>query len=213
MGGKSKFGAPPLMTWVTGKKSFDESLRTSGSPLEQSINKGVLKAIGHGPKGKKKGGGSSSGVDSTTGMMMQYMSQMQAQQASQAEAARQAQEAAFIESQKQAAASAAQQGELGSQQVLEQTGAMQQARDITAKEAQQRAYGAIGQSAVGEGFDINQAKQQQLSNIAGTGNIPYTSSAKLPFYGYNQNQDSGATGKYANIFSMPKTKGLTLGGI
>jgi len=211
MGGKSKFGAPPLMTWVTGKKSFKDSLRTSGSPLEQSINKAI---VGSG-KNKKGGGGKNGGggVDPSTGMMMEYMSQMQAQQASQAEAARQAQKAAFIESQKQAAASAAQQGELGSQQMLEQTGAMQQARDITAKEAQQRAYGAIGQSAVGEGFDINQAKQQQLSNIAGTGNIPYTSSAKLPFYGYNQNQDSGATGKYANIFSMPKTKGLTFGGI
>jgi hypothetical protein len=188
-----------------------QAFKYAGGPLEQKLHRSIDKAIG-GSKVKQKNGGNK-GIDPSTGMMMQYMSQMQAQQAEQASAARQAQQAAFIESQKQAAASAAQQGELGSQQMLEQTGAMQQARDITAKEAQQRAYGAIGQSAVGEGFDINQAKQQQLSNIAGTGNIPYTSSAKLPFYGYNQNQDSGATGKYANIFSMPKTKGLTLGGI
>jgi len=158
------------------------------------------------PKSKRKPSGP------TADPMMEYMSQMQAQQAAQAEAARKAQEEAFIESQKQSAAAAAQQGELGAKQLLAQTGAMQQARDIAAKEAQQQAYGSMGKSAVGEGFDINQAKQQQLANVAGTGNIPSASASKLPFYGFDQNQDSGATGKYANIFNLPKTKGLTFGG-
>jgi hypothetical protein len=154
------------------------------------------------PKPKKE--------ESTYDPMMAYMAQMQSQQAAQAEAARKAQEAALIETQKQSALASAQQGELGAQQTLSQAGIMQQARDIAAKESQKRSLSAIGESAVGEGFDINQAKQQQMANIGGTGTMP--SSAKLPFYGYNQNQDSGATGKYANIFNLPKTQGITFGG-
>jgi hypothetical protein len=208
MGGKSKFGAPPLMTWVTGKKSFKDSLRTSGSPLEQSINKAI---VGSGKNKKSDSGGGSK--NQPQDQMNKYMSKMQADQAKQFEAAREAQKQAFIDSQKQSAGLTAQQGELAAQQMLQQTGAMQQARDISAKEAQQRAYNVLGQSSVGDGFDINQAKQQQLANITGTGDIPSASASNLPFYGYNQNQDSGATGKYANIFSMPKTKGLTFGGI
>jgi hypothetical protein len=183
-------------------------LRTSGSPLEQSINKAI---VGSGKNKKSDSGGGSKSEPQD--QMNKYMSKMQADQAKQFAAAREAQKQAFIDSQKQSATLAEQQGELAAQQMLQQAGAMQQARDISAKEAQQKAYGAMGQSAVGELFDINQAKQQQLANIAGTGNIPSTSTSSLPFYGYNQNQDSGATGKYANIFSMPKTKGLTFGGI
>jgi hypothetical protein len=160
--------------------------------------------------GTKTKGKRSSGDGTPVDPMMGYMSQMQAQQAAQAEAARKAQEEAFIESQKQSALSAARQGELGAQQILSQAGAMQQARDLASQQKQQQAYGAMGESAVGAGFDINQAKQQQMANIGGTGTIP--SSAKLPFYGYDQNQDSGATGKYANIFNLPKTQGITFGG-
>jgi hypothetical protein len=156
------------------------------------------------PKSKRKRSGPAADP------MMEYMSQMQAQQAAQAEAARKAQEEAFIESQKQSALSAARQGELGAQQILSQAGSMQQARDLAAQQKQQQAYGAMGESAVGEGFDVNQAKQQQMANIGGTGTMP--SGAKLPFYGYDQNQDSGATGKYANIFNLPKTQGITFGG-
>jgi hypothetical protein len=156
------------------------------------------------PKSKRKPSGPAADP------MMEYMSQMQAQQAAQAEAARKAQEEAFIESQKQSALSAARQGELGAQQILSQAGSMQQARDLAAQQKQQQAYGAMGESAVGAGFDVNQAKQQQMANIGGTGTMP--SSAKLPFYGYDQNQDSGATGKYANIFNLPKTQGITFGG-
>jgi hypothetical protein len=158
------------------------------------------------PKPKKQ--------ESTVDPMMAYMAKMlnnpQTGQIAQAEAARKAQEKALIETQKQSALASAQQGELGAQQTLSQAGIMQQARDIAAQQKQQKAYGAIGESAVGEGFDINQAKQQQMANIGGTGAMP--SSAKLPFYGYNQNQDSGATGKYANIFNLPKTQGITFGG-
>lgn len=187
-----------------------QAFKYAGTPSHQAFNRWIDKQIGGKKGGKSKGGGGGGKIDPTTGMMMEYMSQMQAQQAAQAEEARKAQEEAFIESQKQSAFSAAKQGELGAQQMLAQTGAMQQARDIAAKQAQEKAYGAIGESAVGTGFDINQAKQQQMANIGGTGTMP--SSVKLPFYGYDQNQDSGATGKYANIFNLPKTQGITFGG-
>lgn len=36
----------PLSGWVTGKKSFNESLKTDGMPLERKINQWILKSIG-----------------------------------------------------------------------------------------------------------------------------------------------------------------------
>lgn len=215
MGGKSKFGAPPLMTWVTGKKSFDESLRTSGSPLEQSINKGVLKAIGRGPKDNKKDSSNKkSSGDSSNNKMADYMSEMGKTQAKQFQLARKAQREAFLESQRQSAQLSAQQGELAAKQMLAQTGAMQQARDISAKEAQQKAYGSMGQSAIGEGFDINQAKQEQLANLSGTGAIPTTSSST--FYGIDTAktaQPAIAPKKPANVFALPEYQTIKFGGM
>jgi hypothetical protein len=57
MGGTVKKFIPrslPLQGWVTGKKSFNESLRTDGNQIEQGINKWVLNAVG---QGERKGGG------------------------------------------------------------------------------------------------------------------------------------------------------------
>ena len=57
MGGTFKKFIPrslPLQGWVTGKKSFNESLRTDGNQIEQGINKWVLNAIG---QGEHKSGG------------------------------------------------------------------------------------------------------------------------------------------------------------
>ena len=142
--------------------------------------------------------------------MMVYMAQMQAQQAAQAAAALKAQKEALIETQKQSALASAQQGELGAQQTLSQAGIMQQARDISAKEAQQRLSNAVGESAVGAGFDVNQVKQQQMANISGIGAIPQT--AKLPFYGMNAIDDSYKSGNSANTFNLPKNSGITFGG-
>ena len=209
-----KFGAPPLMTWVTGKKSFKDSLRTSGSPLEQAINKSIVGAGA--TKKKPSGGGGGRGKDGKQKYdpMMAYLSDMQAQQAAQAEASRQAQQQAILESQQQSAAIAAQQGELGAQQMLAQTGAMQQARDISAKEAQQKAYGSLGQSAIGEGFDINQARQEQLANLSGTGLMPTTSST--PFYSMDvakTNQPAISPKKPANVFALPEYQSIKFGGM
>lgn len=157
---------------------------------------------GRKPKQKKQ--------ESTVDPMLEYLKQMSKQQTVVVKDVDTAQKEALLESQRQSALASAQQGELGARQTLSQAGIMQQARDLASQQKQQQAYGAMGESAVGAGFDINQAKQQQMANIGGTGAMP--SSAKLPFYGYDQNQDSGATGKYANIFNLPKTQGITFGG-
>jgi hypothetical protein len=146
-----------------------QAFKYAGTPSHQAFNRWIDKQIGGKKGGGKKGGGGGGKIDPTTGMMMEYMSQMQAQQAAQAEAARKAQEEAFIESQKQSALSAARQGELGAQQILSQAGSMQQARDLAAQQKQQQAYGAMGESAVGAGFDVNQAKQQQMANTRAEG--------------------------------------------
>lgn len=144
--------------------------------------------------------------------MMAFMSQMQSNQAAQAEAARQAQQQALLEAQQQSAFAQAKQGEMGAQQFLSQTGAMQQAKDIAAQQAQQQAYGTAGTSAIGGGFDIGKAHQEQTANLAGTGNIPTTSN--LPFYGMDTaNTGAGATGKPVNVFALPKYETIKFGGI
>ena len=44
MGGNFLAKSLPLQGWVTGKKSFAESLKTDGGGWEQRINRGILKA-------------------------------------------------------------------------------------------------------------------------------------------------------------------------
>jgi hypothetical protein len=171
-----------------------------GSKFQKSID--PIGAWAHGRFQKSKPGkkGKGGGGGSTYDPMMEYMSQMQSNQAAQAEAARKAQEEAFIEAQKQSALAQARQGEMGAQQFLSQAGAMQQAV-------------AAGESAIGSGYDISKARQEQLANLAGTGTMP--TSAKLPFYGMadTTNAGAGATGRSANIFNLPKTSDIKFGGM
>jgi hypothetical protein len=141
--------------------------------------------------------------------MMAYMAQMQSAQAAQAEAARKAQEEAILETQRQSALASARQGEMAAQQTLSQAGAMQQAKDIAAQQAQKQASTAAGESAIGGGFDVSKARQEQMANLAGTGAIP---SAKLPFYGMGDASTMTPTARSANVFNLPKSSGLTFGG-
>jgi hypothetical protein len=100
---------------------------------------------------------------------------------------------------------------MGAQQSLSQAGSMQQAKDISAQQAQQQAASAAGASAIGVGFDIAKAQQEQSANLAGAGAIPST--APLPFYGMDSmNAGAGSTGKSSNLFNLPKTSGITFGG-
>ena len=143
--------------------------------------------------------------------MMAYMSQMQAQQQAQAESARQAQQQAFLEAQKQSAMASERQGETGAQQFLSQAGAMQQAKDISAQQAQQKAYQTAGTSAIGGGFDIGKAQQEQAANLAGMGAIP--TGAALPFYGMSDSTTTTPATRSANIFNLPKTSNIKFGGV
>jgi hypothetical protein len=158
-------------------------------------------------KKKKKSGGATPPPDP----MLAYMSQMQAQQQAQAESARQAQQQAFLEAQKQSAMASERQGETGAQQFLSQAGAMQQAKDISAQQAQQKAYQTAGTSAIGGGFDIGKAQQEQAANLAGMGAIP--TGAALPFYGMSDSTTTTPATRSANIFNLPKTSNIKFGGV
>jgi hypothetical protein len=159
---------------------------------------------------KKKSGGGADGTGKYDPMMA-YMSQMQAQQQAQAEAARAAQQAAFLEAQKQSAMASERQGETGAQQFLSQAGTMQQAKDISAQQAQQKAYQTAGISAIGGGFDIAKSQQEQAANLAGMGAIP--TSAALPFYGMSDSTTTTPATRSANIFNLPKTSNIKFGGV
>lgn len=176
--------------------------------IEESI--GLKKAVLGSKGGKKKKSGGGGGGGTKYDPMMAFMSQMQSNQAAQAEAARQAQQEALLESQRQSALSSARQGEIGAQQTISQAGAMQQAKDIAALQAQQQAATAAGTSAIGGAYDIGKAQQEQTANLAGIGAIP--TGAALPFYGMGETQTTPVT-RSANIFNLPKTTDIKFGGI
>ncbi len=141
--------------------------------------------------------------------MMMYFIQMQNQQAQQAEQARKAQEEALTQAQQQTALSTAKQGETAAQQSLFGAGAMVQAKDIEAQEQQQKESAAAGTSAIGQGYDITKARQEQIANLTSQGITP----GSLPFYGYDSaNTGVGGTGRPVNVFNLPKTTGITFGG-
>ena len=83
MGGNKILGVKtpeiPLSSFLFKGKSFDESLRTSGSPIEQSINKWLLKEVVKPVKGWFGGGGGSSYAPMTKGLSSnpQYFAQQQ----------------------------------------------------------------------------------------------------------------------------------------
>lgn len=214
MGGVTKKVIPkslPLQGWVTGKKSFATSLKTDGSPIEQGINKAVLKASGYKSGDGKKSGGSGGSTGSSGDPMLKYMKQMQKQQDKQAALAMESQRQALLDAQRQSASSSALQGQMAAQQMLSQAGAMQQAKDIAALQAQQQASSAAGQAAIGGGYDIAKAQQEQAANLAGTGTIP--TGATLPFYGMSDTiTTTPTTIRSANLFNLPKTSDLKFGG-
>jgi hypothetical protein len=152
------------------------------------------------------GGGGGGGADQSQydPAMMMYFSQMQSQQAAQAEATRKAQEDALAEARKQSASTTAQQAEQSAQQQISQDAATQKAKELEEQKAQQNIYAATGQSAIGGGFDINKARQEQLANIA--------SGINLPFYNESSNTGASGTGRPANVFNLPKTTGIKFGG-
>ena len=176
-------------SWIAGKQPF--SLDKNYGKLQWNL-----------------GGGSSGGSGTSSSQydpaMMMYFSQMQSQQAAQAEAARKAQEDALAEARKQSASMTAQQAEQAAQQQISQDATTQKAKELEEQRQQQAAYTAAGQSAIGGGFDVNMARQEQLANLA--------SGINLPFYNESANTGAGGTGRAANVFNLPKTTGIIFGG-
>jgi hypothetical protein len=175
-------------SWIAGKKPF--TLDKNFGKLQWNLG----------------GGGGGGGADQSQydPAMMMYFSQMQTQQAAQAEATRKAQEEALTEAQKQSASATSQLAEQTAQQQIFQDDATRKAKELEDQKARQNAYAAAGQSAIGGGFDINKARQEQLANIASGGN--------LPFYNESSNTGASGTGRPANVFNLPKTTGIKFGG-
>lgn len=177
-------------SWIAGKQPF--SLDKNYGKLQWNL-----------------GGGSSSGSGTSSSQydpaMMMYFSNMQSQQAAQAEAARKAQEDALTESQKQSASMTAQQAESSAQQQISQEEATRKAKELEDQRTQQTGYLAAANAAIGAGYDVNRARQEQLANLA--------SGINLPAYGYESaNTGAGGTGRAANVFNLPKTTGIKFGG-
>jgi hypothetical protein len=76
-------GSLPLQGFITGKKSFSESLKTDGSPIEQRINRGVLKAFGDGGGGGSYYNSKRSQLYNPNAMMAQQNQMLQNMQAQQ----------------------------------------------------------------------------------------------------------------------------------
>jgi hypothetical protein len=176
-------------SWAAGKKPFQ---------FDKNYGKLQWNLGGSGGGG---GGTSKSQYDPA---MMMYFSQMQTQQAAQAEATRKAQEEALDEAKKQSASTTSQLAEQAAQQQISQDEATRKAKELEEQKAQQNIYANAGQSAIGGNFDINKARQDQLANIA--------SGINLPFYNESSNTGASGTGRPANVFNLPKTTGIKFGG-
>lgn len=167
------------------------------------------------PKSKKKP--NSGKVKSDP--MMDYLSQMQAQQDAQIAQAAEAQRQALLQSQMAAGSQAEQMGESAAQQQLATMGSMQSIRDANARLAAQQAQATAGQQATGGGFDFNKSREEALANLgAASGMLPNTYS-NAPTTSVNPalaglvNQGAGAAAKKANMFSLPSSSDLKFGGV
>lgn len=182
------------MRLIQGDNIWRAVTQNAGTPAQRGLHQWINKQYKSATSGGG-GGGSDSGGSQYDPAMMMYFSNMQSQQAAQARAAEEAQRQALSESQEQAAIAATKQAEVDSLQQLSQAEGMQQAKDISALQQQKKSYGSAGQSAIGDGYDINKAKQEQLYNISQSDSI------KKP-----------STMKTANIFNMPRSSDIKFGG-
>lgn len=210
MGGsfKKTLSKSPIQTigmrLIQGDNIWRAVTQNAGTPAQRGLHQWINKQYKSATSGGG-GGGSDSGGSQYDPAMMMYFSQMQSQQAAQAEAARKAQEDALTEAQKQSASMTAQQAETSAQQQISQEEATRKAKELEDQRTQQTGYSAAANAAIGAGYDVNRARQEQLANLA--------SGINLPAYGYESaNAGAGGTGRAANVFNLPKTTGITFGG-
>jgi hypothetical protein len=163
----------------------------------------------------KKRNNSGTPVDPT----MEFLSQMQAQQAAQAAAAKKAQEEALKQSQMTVGTQRQQQAEQAARQELATMGSMQSIRDANALLASQQAQATAGQQATGGGFDFNKSREEALANLGAASGMLPTTAVNAPTTSVNPalaglvNQGAGAAAKKANMFSLPSSSDLKFGGV
>ena len=162
----------------------------------------------------KSGGGGGTPSDPT----LDFLAQMQAQQAAQAAAAEKAQQEALKQSQMTVGTQRQQQAEQAARQELATAGSMQSIRDANALLAAQQAQATAGQQATGGGFDFNKSREEALANLGAAAGILPTTAANIPATTVNPalanlvNQGAGAAAKKANVFSLPYSSDLKFGG-
>jgi len=169
------------------------------------------------------GGKSSPAPQQDNSAMLAMIASMNAQQAAAQKAAQLAQEKAVYNTQVQAANQAGRTGMQTAQQQLGLQDQYQQAKDASALAESQRQAAGAGASAIGGGYDMNEAYQTQLSNLgAASGMLPDTASnlaggfspyknpAATTAASLTQAANKGVTG--ANQFTLPDGTGLKLGG-
>ena len=165
-------------------------------------------------KGKKKKRSGGTRSDPT----LDFLREMQEQQAEQAAAAEEAQKQALIQSQMTAGTQRQQQAEQAARQQLATAGSMQSIRDANALLAAQQAQATAGQQATGGGFDFNRSREEALANLGSVSgmlpttpvNIPKTNIVNPALAGF-ANQ-GGEASKRANMFSLPSSSDLKFGG-
>lgn len=220
MGGSAKNLIPfsPGMALVKSKGNLKEAFKTTGGPLERAIKGGIVKQFDKGGAKKKTGAGGGAGKVKSD-PMMDYLSQMQAQQDAQIAQAAEAQRQALLQSQLAAGAQAEQMGESAAQQQLATMGSMQSIRDANALLAAQQAQATAGQQATGGGFDFNKSREEALANLGAAGGMLPITAVNAPATSVNPalaglvNQGAGAASKKANIFSLPSSSDLKFGGV
>jgi hypothetical protein len=220
MGGAAKNIIPftPGLALIKSKGNIKEAFKTTGGPLERAIKGGIVKQFDKGGAKKKTGAGSGA-AKVKSDPMMDYLSQMQAQQDAQIAQAAEAQRQALLQSQMAAGAQAEQMGKSAAQQQLATMGSMQSIRDANALLAAQQAQATAGQQATGGGFDFNKSREEALANLGAAGGMLPSTYSNAPKTSVNPaltglvNQGAGAAAKKANMFSLPSSSDLKFGGV
>jgi hypothetical protein len=104
-------------------------------------------------------------------------------------------------------------------QYLSQQNQLQKGQDLASTQAAAQAAAGAGGAATGGGYDINQSKQEALSNLgAAAGGMPMTAANQVGAGGSTMNPAAAGQaamvnqGAQPNQFAMPSMSGITFGG-
>jgi hypothetical protein len=161
------------------------------------------------------------GQSSNDSALLAFMQQMAAREAAAQAAALKAQQEAAGNAQANSAQQMAAQGSNAAAQYAAQQGQVQAAKDSAAAQAAAASASGAGNAVLGGGFNLNNAKQQALSNLgAAAGSLP-TNAYNAAATNASMNPAATTAGQVAaanktasgaNQFSMPSMSGITFGG-